>query len=131
MTYAYLKEYSRTTQKDGFYIDGPNWTLQTSFRADRFFRQSSYYNDDTRLPLTVVKTLVHLGEAKTGGHEPKEEILDWFPRLNPRYCNMDRKEIDELTGFIEERLDSKNFNQEGFSKLDKFLRNQTPLDPPY
>jgi hypothetical protein len=53
MTYAYLKKYSPSTTKRGFYIDGPNWTLQTTSNADRFFRQSTRYHDDTQLPLTV------------------------------------------------------------------------------
>lgn len=130
MTYAYLKKYSGGTDKNGFYIDGPNWTLQTSFRADRFFRQSVHYHDDTQLPLTVVKTLVHLEEAETGGRKSKEEILDWFPRLSPKYCDMSEEQLNELEEFIAEEVASQTSSESSPNELDNFLRNQTPIDPP-
>jgi len=125
MTYAYLKKYSPTSNKTGFYIDGPSWTLQTSHRADRFFRQSSQYHDDMELPITVVKTMVHLGEAKTGGRTPKDEMLDWFPYLNPDYCDMSSDQINGLMQFV---IDCANNNQtQAESNLMEFLRHQTPL----
>ena len=125
MTYAYLKKYAPSSTKSGFYIDGPNWTLQTSHSADRFFRQSNQYHDDMQLPLTVVKTMVHLGEAKTGGRTPKAEMLDWFPYLNPDFCDMSSDQINELTEFVIECVDDDQ--KQVTSDLMEFLRIQTPL----
>jgi hypothetical protein len=131
MTYAYLNKYSPSTTKRGFYIDGPNWTLQTTSKADRFFRQSTRYHDDTQLPLTVVKTLVHLGEAKTGDRTQKEEILSWLPKLSPRYCDMDSNQLNELQTFIEESLEDSRSVESESSVLISFLRDETPIDPSF
>jgi len=126
MTYAYLKKYSVSTDKSGFYIDGPNWTLQTTHEADRFFRQSTHYRNDTQLPLTVVKALVHLGEAKTGGRERKSEILGWFPQLNPDFCDMSQDQLADLQDFIASIAGSEESNS---SEFNDFLRLETPLTP--
>lgn len=125
MTYAYLKKYAPSSTKSGFYIDGPSWTLQTSHSADQFFRQSNQYHDDMQLPLTVVKTMVHLGEIKTGGRTPKAEMLDWFPYLNPDYCDMRADQINELTKFVNKCVDDDQ--KQSNSKLMEFLRKETPL----
>lgn len=115
-----------SSDKRGFYIDGPNWTLQTSAVADRFFRQSNQYHDDTQLPLTVVKTMVHLEEADTGGRKRKAEILDWFPYLNPDYCDMSSEQLNALMQFV---IDCVNDNQaQTNSDLMEFLRNETPIE---
>lgn len=129
MTYAYLKKYSPRTDKHGFYIDGPNWTLQTSPKLDRFFRQSTFYHDDTELPLTVVKTIVYLGEAETGDRDRKAELLDWFPVLNPAYCDMDRSQLAELRDFITKSLETDGLDEDDFRDFNDFLRHQTPIDP--
>lgn len=125
MTYAYLKKYSMSTDKRGFYIDGPSWTLQTSNAADRFFRQSTQYHDDTQLPLTVVKTMVHLEETNTGGRKRKAEILDWFPYLNPDYCDMSSEQLNDLMQFV---IDCADDDQaQAGSDLMEFLSNETPI----
>lgn len=125
MTYAYLKKYSISSSKRGFYIDGPSWTLQTSNTADRFLRQSNQYHDDMQLPLTVVKTMVHLGEAKTGGRKRKAEMLEWFPYLNPDYCDMSSEQLNNLTEFVIDCADEDQIQAD--SDLMEFLRNQTPV----
>lgn len=125
MTYAYLKKYSISSNKRGFYIDGPNWTLQASNTADRFFRQSNQYHDDMQLPLTVVKTMVHLGEAKTGGRKRKAEMLEWFPYLNPDYCDMSSEQLNDLMEFVIDCADEDQIQAD--SDLMEFLRNQTPV----
>lgn len=130
MTYAYLKKYSPSTDKRGFYIDGPSWTLQTSSRADRFFRQSSNYCDGSRLPLTVVKTLIHFGEAETGDRTSKEEILRWFPGLKPEYCDMNKSQLDELQELITDCLEANELNENESEEFRHFLQQQTPIDPP-
>lgn len=129
MTYAYLKKYSPSTNKNGFYIDGPNWTLQTSHKVDRYFRQSTSFHDDTDLPLTVVKTLIHLGELETGDRTSKDEILSWFPHLNPDYCEMSQKQINELEDLIANCLESTELNSSAAAEFKGFLRTETPVDP--
>ncbi len=129
MTYAYMKKYSPGTDKRGFYIDGPNWTLQTSTKADRLLRQGTRYHDDTELPLTVVKALVHLGEAETEGRESKEKILDWFPNLNPEYCDMTQKQLNNLREFIEKSLKAGGLPKHEFWDFNDFLQYETPIDP--
>lgn len=130
MTYAYLKKYSSRTNKKGFYIDGPNWTLQTSHKADVFFRQSMSYHDDTELPLTTVKSLIHLGEAETGDRTPKDEILGWFPQLNPEYCDMSQNQISELEDLITDRLRSNELSDADMTEFNRFRINETPLSLP-
>jgi hypothetical protein len=131
MTYAYLKRYSPSTDKRGFYIDGPNWTLQTSHRADRFFRQSTSYHDDTELPLTIVKTLIHLGEAETGDRTSKDEILSWFPQLRPEYCDMDQRQISELEDLITDCLQSTELSDADAKEFNRFLLSETPVNIPW
>jgi len=128
MTYAYLKKYSPHTDKNGFYIDGPDWTLQTSFKTDRYFRQSTSYYDDTELPLTIVKTLIHLGEAETGDRTSKDEILSWFPHLNPDYCDMSQEQITELEELIADCLESTELRDSDKEEFIRFLRTETPID---
>lgn len=124
---AYLKKYAASTRKDGFYIDGPSWTLQTTVWADSYFRDSNYF-DDSQLPRTVVKTLVYLGEAQTEGRKSKEDMLDWFPTLNPEYCDMGADEKEALRNFVDERLQKSGLNRSEFEEFVRFLERETPID---
>lgn len=123
----YLKKYSLSSSKRGFYIDGASWTLQTTPATNRFFRQSVHYHDDTELPMTIPKALVHLGEAKTEARHTKAEMLDWFPRLRPSYCDMSDKEVREFRRFIKKRLEQSGLYESQFEDLNSFLEQETPI----
>jgi len=126
---ARLKKYSPGTDKRGFYIDGGRWTLQTTFRSNRFFRDSIKYHPDNQVPKTVTKTLIYLGEVDTEGRKSRDQMLEWFPHLDPGYCDMDSDAVAELRAFCEEILERGALEKAEFEEFNEFLRKETPLEP--
>jgi hypothetical protein len=116
-------------RRRGFEIDVGGWRLQTTPRADRFFRISRHYRDDAAVPVLVTRTLVHLGEAKPDEPTPKTELLSRFARLNPGVCGMHGAALAELRQFAERCLEDVGLPPGDLAALDEFLREQTPLEP--
>jgi hypothetical protein len=126
---ARLKRHPPDDPRRGFYLVADGRRLHTTPRADRLFRVSRHYEVDGRVPTLVVRTLVHLGEAKAPGMTPKGTVLDRFPRLNPGRCPLPEVARSELRTFVGRRLRDAGLPPAELAALNEFLREQTPLDP--
>jgi len=124
-----LRRHDPAGRRRGFEIDCGGWRLQTTPRADRFFRISRHYRDGASVPVLVARTFVHLGEAKPDQPTPKAEVLDRFPRLNPGFCEMHAAALAELRRFAERCLEDVGLPPGDLAAFDEFLREQTPLEP--
>ena len=79
--------------------------------------------------MTVVKTLIHLGEAETTRRTSKDEILSWVPYLYSDYCDMSQKQISELEELIADSLESNKLRNSDAKEFNRYLRIETPIDP--
>ena len=123
-----LRSHGPTDRRRGFYVEYRGSTLQTTPRADRLFRVSRHYRGGAALPVVVVATLVHLGEATPDDWTPKAEFLARIPRLNPGQCELGADGLAELRRFAERRLADVGLPPAELAAFDAFVREQTPMD---
>ena len=77
----------------------------------------------------LVRTLVHLREAKPDEPTPETEVLSRFPRLDPGVCGTHGAALAELRRFAARRLEDVGLSPDDLAAFDEFLREQTPPEP--
>lgn len=121
----------RYREKDGLYVvmnfQYRSQTLQVSTSANDFLHRLNYNADDTHLPLTILKALIHTGDFSTKkGGPTRPELLEKLPELSPQKCRLDDTQQQTLQAFLQSRV--KSLSKETYHDLNDFLINETPLE---